>query len=281
MLGLFNKKYLTALLALVSLNTMSSALIADDCCCCPSDNRFYIGVFGGQLFPNSQKFVQLGTAFFAEDVGGPLTIDAHGHSKKKDIGYGGFQIGYEWRNNDCGCCSSWNLSTAAEFEALFYRHTYKAHLINPTVRLPEHDFANTFPTTFGVYLLNGVLSFNNCGCLGSSFTPYIGAGVGVANICIHKAKSEQVAPPELGVNHFDSDRTDTTWAFAAQAKAGIRYNFCERFHIFAEYRFLYIDHSRFLFGSTIAEGHAPTSTWNVDMKHQYNNAYAIGIQFDL
>lgn len=280
MFKLFNKKLLTALV-LLSLNTMNSSLEAGDYCC-PSecdDNRFYIGAFGGQLFSNSTKFVQTGTAFFSEAVGGPLAIHATGHSGKKSPGYGGAQIGYEWKGSRC---SEWSVGRAAEIEAFFYRHTHKAHLINSlaTDRLPEHDFADTFPTNVGVYLVNGVLSLNNS-CSWSNFSPYIGGGIGVANICIRKAKSFQVSPPELGVNHFDSDRTDVTWAFAAQAKAGLRYNICDRFHIFAEYRFVFVDTSRYLFGSTAAAGHVPTSTWNVDMKRNYYNAYTIGLQYDL
>lgn len=265
---------------LVSLSTMSPSLIADDCCC-PSqcnNNRFYIGAFGGELFSESTKFAQTGTAFFTEAVGGPLAVDARGHSKKHSSGYGGVQIGYEWRNSDC---CTWSLDPAIEIEAFFYRHKHRAHLINETDpnRLPEHDFLDTFHSNTGVYLVNGVLSLNAC-CLGD-FSPYIGGGVGAANIRIKKADSLQVEPVEAGINHFNSDRKDTTWAFAAQLKAGLRYNFCERFHIFAEYRFLYVDNSWFQFGSTVYPTHAPTSTWDVEMKSTCNHAYAIGIQFDI
>lgn len=274
---LFNKKLLSALLVLLSLNTTAS--LKGEGCGYSSEcdsGRLYIGGFGGQLFSNSTKFIQTGTAFFTEAEGGALAVDARGHSKKHSLGFGGAQIGYEWKGSEC---SDWSLNRAIEVEALFYRHTHKAHLINPTERLPEHDFFNTLPTTVGVYLANGVLSLNTCYC--NDFHPYIGVGVGAANICIRKADSLQVDPPELGVNHFNSDRTDVTWAFAAQAKVGLRYNIWERFHIFAEYRFLYVDSSRFLFGSTAYAGHAPTSTWNLDMKRNYFHAYTIGIQFDL
>lgn len=279
MLKLFNKKRFSVLLALLSLITAGSSLSADDCCCYQDcvKNRLYIGGFGGQLFSNKTKFIQRGTAFFSEAAGGPLAVIAHGHSRKKSPGFGGAQIGYEWRQ--AYCFSDWSVNPAAEFEALFYRHKAKAHLINPTVRLPEHDFANKFPTDIGVYLFNAVISLNNC-CF-SSFSPYVGGGVGAANLCIRKADSLQVAPLEAGINHFNSDRTDTTWALAAQAKVGLRYNFCERFHIFGEYRFLYVDSSRFLFGSTDYPTHVPTSTWDVDRRSSCYNAYVFGIQVDL
>lgn len=59
------------------------------------------------------------------------------------------------------------------------------------------------------------------------------------------------------------------------------YKICQRFHIFAEYRFLFIDKSRFNFGSTVFPGHAATTTWDVDVKDMWYNAFVIGIQFDL
>lgn len=278
MFKLFSNKYLVTLLALLTFNTANSSLIGDECCS-PSDcNRLYVGAFGGQLFSNSTKFVQTGTAFFSEAEGGPLAVDARGSSKKQSTGFGGVQIGYEWKNWGC---SEWNITPAAELEAFFYRHNHKAHLINQTdpTRLPEHDFADTFRSTVGVYLVNGVFSLNNC-CFGN-FTPYVGGGVGVAHLRIHGAKSVQVAPPEAGVNHFNADRDDRSWAFAAQAKVGLRYNFCERFHIFAEYRYVYVDSTRFIFGSTVYPTHAPTSTWDVQQKSNNYNAWVLGVQFDL
>lgn len=280
-----NKKCLSLLLALFSVSTTSSLMAEENCCfpeyCCApkSCNRIYIGAFGGQLFLNKIKFLQRGTAFFPEDVLGPLEIIASGRTRKTgSAGYGGAQIGYEWRKG-CFSFSNWTIAPAVEFEALFYQCRHKAHLINPTVRLPEHDFACRFPTKVGMYLFSGVLSLNSP-CMGR-FSPYVGAGIGAANIDISKASSVQVSPPEFGVNHFDSDRSDTAWTFAAQVKAGVRFNFCERFHIFAEYRYLYTESSRFLLGSTIAPGHVPTSTWDIDMKSLNYNAYALGIQFDL
>ena len=130
-----------------------------------------------------------------------------------------------------------------------------------------------------VILANLVLSINNdCLC---GFSPYVGGGIGATRVSLHKADSLQVEPLEAGINHFNSNRNDSTWAFAAQAKAGLRYNFCEMFHIFAEYRYLYVDASNYIFGSTNYTTHVPTSPWNVKVKNIHYNAFAIGIQFDL
>lgn len=287
MFNLFSKKHLSAVLALLSLN---ASLVAEEFCysqeianeyCCPTRcNRLYIGGFGGGLYSNSSRVVQTGTAFFTEAEGGPLAVNAHGHAKKKSTGFGGVQIGYEW--TQCPLyvgCSGWTITPAAEIEAYFYKHTRKGDLINVTDRLPEHDFVDSFPMRVGVYLVNGVLTLNHCSL--GRFSPYIGGGVGAARIHVRKADSLQVSPPEAGVNHFNSDRSNSTWAFAAQAKAGLKYNICERFHLFMEYRFSFIDTSNFIFGSTNSPGHAPTSTWNVEVKDMCYNAFAIGLQYDL
>lgn len=280
MIQLFSKNHLLALLALLSVNTISSSLTADDCCYSPKCNRFYIGAFGGENYSNKTRLSQQGTAFFFEEFGGALAVYAQGNARKTSTGFGGAQIGYELLQNPWNLgCSDWNITPAAEIEAFFYSHTKKGDLINPTDRLDEHDFRNSFPMDVGVYLVNGIFSINSC-CLGS-FTPYIGGGIGAANLSIHKAKSFQIDPPEPGVNHFNSKRHDSDWAFAAQAKTGVRFNFCERFHIFAEYRFLFVDSSSYIFGSTVSPGHAVTSPWNVDVKNMYYNSFAVGIQFDL
>lgn len=280
MFRLFRKSHLSVLLALLSFSTMNSCLMADDCCYPSECNRLYIGGFGGMLYPNSAKLIQRGTAFFTEAEGGPLAVDARGHASRKSSGFGGAQIGYEWRECPISLgCSDWSITPAAEIEAFFFHNRKKGSLINPTNRLDEHDFIDTFPMDIGAYLVNGVLTLNSC-CI-ENLSPYVGGGVGAAHVSIRRAKSIQIEPPEIGVNHFNSDRSDSSWAFAAQAKAGLRYNICERIHIFGEYRFFYMGSSRYLLGSTVSPGHAPTSPWDIDVKNHSYNAFVFGIQFDL
>lgn len=289
MFNLFSKGRLTALLAVLALGAMNSSIMADDCCnacdaCpCPSDTRFYIGAFGGGLYPNSSKLSQMGTAYFpynSDNTGGPLSVYAHGRTKKKPVGFGGVQLGYEWTKTFG--CSNWSLATAVELEAYWYRHTKKGHLINENdpSRLPDHNFDVSFHLDTGIYLANAVFSLNNA-CF-SSLSPYVGVGVGAARLSAKNADSLQVDPDEPGINHFNSRRNDSSWAFAAQAKAGLRYNVCNWFHIFAEYRYLFIDSSNYIFGSTVYEGeHVPTSPWNVKLDNIQYNAWVIGIQYDL
>ena len=282
MLNLLSKKNLSILLALLSLNTMNTSLMAWEECCDSSTydlsecNRIYIGAFGGEIFSNSTKLSQMGTAFFTEASGGPLAVYAKGRTKKKSTGFGGVQLGYEWGQNSR--CSRWNVAPAAEIEAYFYGHNKKGHLINPTDRLPEHDFADSFHMNASVCLINAVFSVRNSWC---KLVPYIGGGIGAAHISIRNAKSLQVSPVEPGINHFNSKRDDTSWAFAAQAKAGVRYNVWERFHIFAEYRYLFLGSSKYILGSTVYPTHAPTSPWDIKMNNISCNAFSLGIQYDL
>lgn len=284
MANLFSKGRLSAFLALITLSALTSSLTADECCdpCIPCDpcstSRMYIGVFGGEIWSDKTKVSQYGTAFFSEiDSVGPIPVIGEGHLKKASSGFGGVQVGYEWTKPSC---SDWAFATAGELEAFFYQHKKKGHVINQTVvGLPEHDFIDSFHANSAVVLANAVLSIqNNCFC---GITPYIGGGIGAARIELKKADSFQVEPLQAGINHFNSRRCDSTWAFAAQLKAGLRYNFCQRFHIFAEYRYLWIDSANYVFGATNYLTHVPTTAWNVRLKNITQNAFAVGIQFDL
>lgn len=279
MLSLFNKYRLSALLVPLFLTGASSSYAAWDCCDEPSCNRLYIGVFGGELFSDSSEISQMGTAFFIEGLGGPLAVHAKGDSKKVSTGYGGVQVGYEWTKGYEIGCSGWTIAPAGELEAFFYSHKKKGELINDTDRLDEHDFLDSFHANSSTLLVNAVFSLNSCCLMG--FSPYIGGGIGATHISLKDAKSEQIDPPEEGINHFNSKRDDSTWAFAAQIKAGLRYTFCQKFHVFAEYRYLFVDSSNYIFGSTDYPSHAVTSPWNVKISNTHYNAFAVGLQYDL
>lgn len=279
MLNLFSKGRLAALLVPLFLGTMNTSLAAWDCCEEPSCNRLYIGAFGGALFSDSSEMSQMGTAFFPEASGGPLAVYGKGDSKKVTIGYGGVQVGYEWSKGFEIGCSGWSIAPAGELEAFFYNHKRKGELINPTDRLPEHDFLVSFNLNSSTLLANAVFSLKSC-CLGD-FTPYLGAGIGATHLSLKNANSEQIDPPEADINHFNSKRSDSTWAFAAQIKAGLSYTFCEKFHVFAEYRYLFIDSNNYILGSTVYPNHVPTSPWNVKVSNTHYNAFAVGLQYDL
>lgn len=277
MFNLFSIGRLRTLFALVSLCAINSSITAWECCEEPSSNRLYIGAFGGGIYSNSSKIHQYGTAFFLEAVLGPLPIIAEGHLNKTSAGFGGIQVGYEWSKPEC---SDWSFAPAGELEVFFFKHKKRGNLINQTVvGLDEHDFLDSFHLDSTVILSNVVLSIKNDCFFGLS--PYVGGGIGATRLSLHKADSLQVNPIEAGVNHFNSNRSDSSWAFAAQAKAGLSYSFCQMFHIFAEYRYLFVDANNYILGATNYPAHVPTSPWNVKIKNIHYNAFTIGLQFDL
>ena len=238
-----------------------------------SDNYgIYFGGFGGVIFPYNVTVTQRGTAFYTEAEGGPLAVEATGHAKAQTKGFGGAHIGYEWMNE---ICKGFRLAPALEIEGMYFANTSKrASLNNPTTRLPEHNFKDKFPTRIGTLLANGILEFNN-----DYISPYIGVGVGVGFVSIHNAVSTQVAPPEAGVNHFNTDRSEYNSLFATQAKAGLRYRFCKHYRLSAEYRFIYLTSSIFNFGSTSYPDHVPTSPWMVKLGPLAYNAVTVGFDF--
>jgi len=279
MFKLFKKSYLTAIPAILSLSTMIPSLSASECCDAPECNRIYIGAFGGGIYSNSSNAYQMGTAFFTEAEGGPLAVLGRGSLNKTSAGFGGVQLGYELSQCPISVgCSDWTIVPALELEAYWFSHSKNGEFINTTDRLPEHDFLNSFQTNTGVYLANIVLALDTSCC--GSFTPYIGGGIGVARVSVKNATSTQIAPPEEGVNHFNSKRNDSCRTLAAQAKAGLRYKICESFHVFGEYRYLLVDATDFVFGSTVYATHAPTSPWLVNVKHVQNNSFVFGVQYD-
>lgn len=284
MLHFLRKSGLTAALAFVSLGAASSSLMANQCFepCTPcdpcADSRTYVGAFGGGIFSNGSKVSQYGTAFFSELSSiGPLPVIAEGRFKKSSTGFGGVQLGCEMTKP---MFSDWIVATAGEVEVFFFEHKRKGHLLNKTViGLPEHDFADSFHMNSTVILANGVISLKNDWFWG--LQPYVGGGIGAARLSLHKAKSFQTEPVEAGVNHFNSRRNDSSWAFAAQAKAGVRYNFSDWISLFAEYRYVYVDTTNYIFGATNYKTHVPTSPWNVRSKDVHYNAFALGVQFSL
>lgn len=280
MFSSLQKGCLSALLTILSLSTLNSSLTASECCEVASCNRLYLGAFGGGLYSDTTSAYQMGTIFFVEAQGGPLAIVAKGKTNKTTSGFGGVQLGYELAQCPLNIgCSGWSLAPAFEVEAYWYSRTTKGLLLKTTPGVGELAFDDSFHTKAGVYLANFSLSLNNS--FFGSLSPYVSGGIGATRLSIENAKSFQQIPVEAGINHFNTKPSDSSWAFAAQVKTGLSYKICESFHIFAEYRYLFVDSSNYLFGSTYYEDHAATSPWNVQLKNTHYNAFAIGIQYDL
>jgi opacity protein-like surface antigen len=232
----------------------------------------YIGVFGGGGSGTSTHVSQLGTAFFIEAEGGPLAVNATGRTDSGGVGFIGGQIGYELSYGSF-------VQPAFELEGFYLRTgTRRGTLDSPTDRLEQHTFDNTFSIRNSVYLASMVLSFPT---VHPGVTPYIGGGIGGARVSVSDANSLQTAPPELGVNHFNSGTDSSVWTFAAQAKAGVRVALGRNVYLFGEYRYLYVGSADQIFGNTVYPFHAPTTAWTVrfdDTSYHLGTA-GIGINF--
>ncbi len=237
----------------------------------------YFGGFGGWIFPDNLTVTQMGTAFFSEATGGPLSVIAEGTAPGRTKGFGGLHIGYEWINK---VRPGFRVAPALELEGTYFANTAKnAHITNQTKRLDHHeldahDFIDTLPMRVGGFLANGILEFNN-----DYISPFIGFGVGVGFVSIHGANSLQIDPMESGVNHFNSDPNDFKCLFATQAKAGLRYRFLKHYRLCVEYRLFYLTSSDFTFGPANYPTHVPTSPWTVQLGGMLYNAFNLGIDF--
>jgi len=230
----------------------------------------YIGAFGGVGSGSATDVTQRGTLYFPEVVGGPLAVNGTGRAGSEDVSFFGGQVGYELQ-------SASGVLPAFELEGLRVdTGTRRATLDNSNIRLSEQSFDNSFSTDATVFLANLVVSFP------TSFhdlTPYIGGGIGAADVKADNATSVQTDPAEVGINHFNSDAASSAWTFAAQAKAGARVSLTENLYLFGEYRYLHLGSTDQDFGSTDYPTHVPTSAWSVGFDDTKLHLASVGIGF--
>jgi opacity protein-like surface antigen len=226
----------------------------------------YVGAFGGGGFSTDTNVAQLGTAFFIEADGGALAVNARGRTGGGGVWIVGGQIGYEMAYRPA-------VLPAFELEGFYLSAgTRRATLQNPTDRLPEHTFDDTFPMSSSVFLANLVLSFPTAHGV---VTPYIGGG----RVTVDGASSLQLNPVEVGVNHFNSGPDSSVWTFAAQAKAGVRVALGSNVFVFGEYRYLYLGSADQIFGPTVYPAHPATTAWTVRFGDTSYHLGAVGIGF--
>lgn len=261
---LLRKQVLATTVAFLSVTVPNATLFAN----------FYVGAFGGGGDTEKTKVTQRGFAFNNVDPRAALSVHAKGTSGDFDSFIAGGHVGYEFPTGIC-------LNPAVEFEGFYMRATSgkeTGFLFNPTVF--EHEFIDTLP-------LRAALFFGDV-MIGLQFPkkfkwlePYIGGGIGGGSVWMHHAHSEQDSPAEPGVNHFNSMPSASTSAFAAQFKAGIRFNATSNWRIFGEYRYLYIGRTTYLFGFTQYPqlGHAPTSNWVLELGHLKYNLGVAGVEY--
>lgn len=240
----------------------------------PAGRGTYVGLFGGGGSFNINNVSQIGTALFPDFAGGPLAVHATGSSGSEGVGLIGLQIGHEWSDISEGGC--WGFLPALEFEAFYLAGTQRAHLDNPGTRLPEHEFVDTFPMNNAALMTSAVLSVRTPY---EWLRPYFGGGIGITCVSISGADSAQVNPPEPGINHFNSGTNSSRWAFAAQAKVGLRFALTDHAYVFTEYRYLFVDSTNHGFGSTVYPTHAPTTNWRVHFDSMSHHLGIAGIGF--
>lgn len=243
----------------------------------PAPGNFYVSLFGGAGSSDDFNVDQYGTAFYFEAAGGPLAVNAFGQVNHKSTGFWGLQLGYQTQDI-CLNFAQWALAPAVELEwFVTNRRTFDGDLSNNTARLPEHNFAVSYPMKRNVFLANAVLNFDHP-CF--PISPYLGFGIGGAVVRIKDADATQISPPEAGVNHYNANPSDTDSTFAGQIKLGLNYDYNACVSFFAEYRWLYLANTDFAFGSTVYPGHPETSGWRVNLDAQRYNLGSIGVRLN-
>ncbi len=241
--------------------------------------KFYIGIFGGGGSSNNINASQFAAAFLPAGSGGTLAVNAFGQMNSQSSGFFGGQLGYQTQQIVLQPSSPWTLGPAVELEGYSMNSsTFSGILVNSNVRAPEHDFQVSYPMNRTLFFANGVLNFNN-----SNFPvhPYIGLGLGNALVRISGANATQINPAEIGINHYNSNPSDTNSVFAGQVKLGLSYDFNKYVSAFVDYRWVYVASTHFLFGSTIYTGHAETTSWQVKLDAQRYNLGNIGLRLNL
>jgi len=235
----------------------------------------YVGAFGGLGAVNSTSLQQRGAVFLNPPRKVPvLPINADGDTgSSTDVALGGIQVGYEW--NRWNLAADWGLQPAVELEGIYIgKHSPVGEMpVRPAFLGTQYV---TVPTTAGVFLANAVFTLQTP--YSSTIVPYAGIGAGVAIVSIRGADSAN--PSEPGINHFNSDSNASDTAFAMQVKVGLKGRISKNLSLFTEYRYLSIDATSYVFGSTDYPGvHLPTTSWHVDMGRQQYNLFVAGLQY--
>lgn len=238
----------------------------------PSGQGVYIGVFGGAGTASSMSARQEGGFYLPGPLNTRVGVDAQGKTGGEPVGVLGLQAGYEWKRQTFGQ-SEWGVKPAAELEGLYIGQQSPVGdmPITPSVLGTQYV---TLPMAVGVVLANAVLTVQTP--WSSRIFPYLGVGAGVARGSIQGANSTN--PSEPGINHFDSWPEASATAFALQFKAGLKGEVAKNLLLFAEYRHLSINPTRYTFGETLPP-HLPTDSWTVSLGRQSYNLFVASLQF--
>jgi opacity protein-like surface antigen len=151
-----------------------------------------------------------------------------------------------------------------------------SHSVQPNI----HVFNDTFALNTGNVFANIIVNFDFL--KKSIFSPYAGVGIGLAINRLSGANSDQIAPYNEDVNHFNTARSANNTVLATQVKLGLEKIFFEKLAIFAEYRYLSIAASSYTFGNTYYPGHHPnTSKWELNLNAMNFQTGVFGIRYFL
>ena len=232
-----------------------------------------MGAWGGLGSLDSTSLRQVGAVILPKPLPN-LPVDADGDTDKPRVALGGVQFGYQWPGW-YSATSGWGLLPAFELEGLYLgTHT-------PEGEMPiQPQFLGTQYVTLhmkGYALLANILLAVETPYSQRVF-PYAGVGMGTARVSI--TDSESANPSEPGINHFNSDPDAADSATTWQLRLGVKGNLTRYWSLFAEYRYLHIDDTRYTFGSTVYPGqHPPTDSWDVRLGKLEYNLFVAGLQY--
>ena len=232
----------------------------------------YIGLFGGYGSSSSTSLRQEGGFYFPGPVNHRVAVDANGDTDRTHVALGGVQAGYGFGRLNFGQ-SKWGVKPAVELEGIYIgKHSPVGGLpIDPSVLGTQYV---TIPMTASVLLANAVFTFQTP--YSNKIFPYFGVGAGAARVSIKG--SDSANPNEPGINHFDSDPDASDSALALQFKAGLKTEMTKNLSIFAEYRYLSINSTRYIFGETLPP-HFSTDPWDVSLGRQAYNLFVVGLTY--
>jgi opacity protein-like surface antigen len=165
----------------------------------PYKGPFYLSVFGGLTEQDDTEFDYAAGATIT-------TTNESGYAAGAALGYNVGQVGPI-------------SGIRTELEISYRKNDVEDHSLNGGAALA----GPTGETEATAFMLNGYHDF----LLGSSFVPYVGAGIGFANV---KFK-------DFGVTAIPDVLDDDQNVFAYQAMAGVRYSLTQALALGIEYRY--------------------------------------------
>jgi opacity protein-like surface antigen len=199
---------------------------------CPSDDGFYVGLFGGANFSQDNGNGR------SEYTGPGTSNTVVTHSQKSDDlgGAGGIKLGYKFQSTDVG--GGFALQPAVELEAFYLGTSLDLHDTQGTSNFGQTATTSSANLNSAAFFANGILNIKTPWHV----TPYFGAGVGTEYMSISdKTLDNHIFTQDAGGFHtptLHSSYSDDAMAFAVQAIAGVNYDLTSHWTLFTEYKFV-------------------------------------------